>query len=96
MADEPLGSDPNPEHRPDDGSGHDQPVHQGHEEPTYSNPTPGPADPPSEVNQPARYIQPASHAPEPLTEEEEEGGPVKSFLEHLEDLRWVLIKIIGE
>jgi sec-independent protein translocase protein TatC len=27
--------------------------------------------------------------------EEEEGGPVKSFLEHLEDLRWVLIKIIA-
>src|SRR6516225_5543078 len=26
--------------------------------------------------------------------EEEEGGPVKSFLEHLEDLRWVLIKCI--
>jgi sec-independent protein translocase protein TatC len=25
-------------------------------------------------------------------EEEDEGGPVKSFLEHLEDLRWVLIK----
>ena len=25
-------------------------------------------------------------------EEEEEGGPVKSFLEHLEDLRWTLIK----
>lgn len=24
--------------------------------------------------------------------DEEEGGPVKSFLEHLEDLRWVLIK----
>src|SRR5258708_5691741 len=23
---------------------------------------------------------------------EDEGGPVKSFLEHLEDLRWVLIK----
>src|SRR5947209_9091349 len=30
---------------------------------------------------------------EPLDHtEEEEGGPVKSFLEHLEDLRWVLIK----
>jgi sec-independent protein translocase protein TatC len=26
------------------------------------------------------------------TGDEEEGGPVKSFLEHLEDLRWVLIK----
>jgi len=23
---------------------------------------------------------------------EDEGGPVKSFLDHLEDLRWVLIK----
>src|ERR1700739_3920308 len=29
---------------------------------------------------------------EPLPPEEDEGGPVKSFLEHLEDLRWVLIK----
>ena len=27
--------------------------------------------------------------------EEEEGGPIKSFLEHLEDLRWVLIKSIS-
>jgi len=27
--------------------------------------------------------------------EEEEGGPVKSFLEHLEDLRWVLIKCLA-
>jgi sec-independent protein translocase protein TatC len=26
---------------------------------------------------------------------EEEGGPVKSFLEHLEDLRWVLIKSVA-
>src|SRR2546426_11883441 len=26
------------------------------------------------------------------TDQEEEGGPVKSFLEPLEDLRWVLIK----
>lgn len=30
-----------------------------------------------------------------LQEEDEEGGPVKSFLEHLEDLRWVLIKSIA-
>src|SRR5712691_7840145 len=27
-------------------------------------------------------------------QEDEEGGPVKSFLEHLEDLRWVLIKSV--
>src|SRR5258708_40145768 len=26
---------------------------------------------------------------------EDEGGPVKSFLEHLEDLRWVLIKSLA-
>ena len=30
--------------------------------------------------------------PSRLPEPEEEGGPVKSFLEHLEDLRWTLIK----
>src|SRR6266481_3969843 len=28
-------------------------------------------------------------------QQEEEGGPVKSFLEHLEDLRWVLIKSLS-
>lgn len=32
--------------------------------------------------------EPEAHHPEI----DEEGGPVKSFLEHLEDLRWVLIK----
>ena len=39
-------------------------------------------------------------ADDPVTDplevqEEEEGGPVKSFLEHLEDLRWVLIKTLA-
>lgn len=35
----------------------------------------------------------AESTEEPRLEEEDEGGgPVKSFLEHLEDLRWVLIK----
>ena len=29
----------------------------------------------------------------PEVAEEEEGGPVKTFLEHLEDLRWVLIRV---
>jgi sec-independent protein translocase protein TatC len=30
----------------------------------------------------------------PVVEEDEGGGPVKTFLEHLEDLRWTLIKCI--
>jgi sec-independent protein translocase protein TatC len=34
----------------------------------------------------------AEEPAEVLEVEDEEGGPVKSFLEHLEDLRWVLIK----
>lgn len=29
----------------------------------------------------------------PVAEEDDEGGPVKTFLEHLEDLRWVIIKV---
>ncbi len=38
----------------------------------------------------------ATEPGDPRTDEEvEEGGPVKSFLEHLEDLRWVLIKSIA-
>src|SRR5262245_17557659 len=45
----------------------------------------------SDDGSPSPYQVP-SPTPEP---EEEEGGPVKSFLEHLEDLRWVLIKIIS-
>jgi sec-independent protein translocase protein TatC len=32
--------------------------------------------------------------PESEFHDEEEGGPVKSFLDHLEDLRWVLIKCV--
>ncbi|HZO85968.1 MAG TPA: twin-arginine translocase subunit TatC [Verrucomicrobiae bacterium] len=33
--------------------------------------------------------------PEESSFEEEEGGPVKPFLDHLEDLRWVLIKCLS-
>lgn len=38
-----------------------------------------------------------AHEPEELPEhsEEDEGGPIKPFLEHLEDLRWVLIKCVS-
>lgn len=35
--------------------------------------------------------EPLQTIPDP---EEEEGGPVKTFLEHLEDLRWVLVKCV--
>lgn len=38
--------------------------------------------------------EPAVDRLETVEEEEQEGGPVKSFLEHLEDLRWVLIKSV--
>src|SRR5215213_8856036 len=89
MADESLPSDQ-----------HSEPAHSGHSEydhsaqPHHDDPAPASSDPTAEVNQPARYIQP-SHSTEPVVEEDEEGGPVKTFLEHLEDLRWVLIKIIA-
>lgn len=33
--------------------------------------------------------------PHHLPEDEEGGGPVKSFLEHLEDLRWMLLKCLA-
>ena len=33
--------------------------------------------------------------PENLDEDEEGGGPVKPFLEHLEDLRWMIIKVVS-
>lgn len=38
-----------------------------------------------------------THSDDPRTDEElvDEGGPVKSFLDHLEDLRWVLIKTLA-
>src|ERR1043165_7258856 len=89
MADEPLPTDPNSEHdRHNDGSENDRPVEHLDPAPAHVS------DPVSEINQPARYIQPAASA-EPVVEEDEEGGPVKSFLEHLEDLRWVLIKTIA-
>jgi sec-independent protein translocase protein TatC len=34
------------------------------------------------------------HRPE-LEEVDDEGGPIKTFLEHLEDLRWVIIKCLS-
>lgn len=39
----------------------------------------------------------SNHTDDPRTEDEfdSEGGPVKSFLDHLEDLRWVLIKCLA-
>lgn len=37
----------------------------------------------------------AEPLPPPTDEEEEGGGPVKPFLEHLEDLRWTIIKVLA-
>jgi sec-independent protein translocase protein TatC len=45
---------------------------------------------PTETEDPRPEIE--DREPEIVPEEEQEGGPVKPFLEHLEDLRWVLIK----
>lgn len=36
----------------------------------------------------------ADYPQEPEIDAEEDGGPIKSFLEHLEDFRWVLIKCV--
>ncbi|MCI0747438.1 MAG: twin-arginine translocase subunit TatC [Verrucomicrobia subdivision 3 bacterium] len=44
----------------------------------------------TQTEDPRPQIEDEPHQAE--TPEEEEGGPVKPFLEHLEDLRWVLIK----
>jgi sec-independent protein translocase protein TatC len=41
---------------------------------------------PEELERPADVVE---------AEEEEGGGPVKTFLEHLEDLRWMLIKSVS-
>jgi sec-independent protein translocase protein TatC len=45
----------------------------------------------TEERDPSRPDEDGIVTPKPQPEEEE-GGPVKSFLDHLEDLRWVLIK----
>jgi sec-independent protein translocase protein TatC len=51
-------------------------------------PRPDPGDASPRADSP-----PPEPAPEViLDEDDKEGGPVKSFLEHLEDLRWVIIK----
>ncbi len=36
----------------------------------------------------------ATEPEDPILDSEDEGGPIKGFLEHLEDLRWVLLKSI--
>src|SRR5262245_31247398 len=51
---------------------------------------------PEALPEPHRHPEPESE-PEPEFDsilEEEGGGPVKTFLEHLEDLRWTLIKCV--
>jgi sec-independent protein translocase protein TatC len=47
--------------------------------------------------EPGSGVPPGSGPSAPVEPEpdEEEGGPIKTFLEHLEDLRWVLIRIVA-
>src|SRR3954463_1136981 len=93
MADEPLSNDSHSEPDPHVGS---ESEHSAEPAPHADYPASTASDTTAEINQPARYIQPSpSDSSSNLTDPEEEGGPVKSFLEHLEDLRWVLIKIIA-
>lgn len=40
------------------------------------------------------YVPPPPEEPPTATEEDGEGGPVKPFLDHLEDFRWLLIKCV--
>ena len=48
---------------------------------------------PTEIEEPRTEYDHPEHGEHPHHDEGEfEGGPVKTFLEHLEDLRWVLIK----
>src|SRR5690348_8633978 len=46
----------------------------------------------TETEEPRTDHEQQEHHPDP---EDFEGGPVKTFLEHLEDLRWVLIKTLA-
>lgn len=73
--------------------------------PAYGTPpetVAGPVSPAeSATPSPAAIVAPASEqrrsqSDDPLEDEEEEegGGPVKPFLDHLEDLRWTLIKVV--
>jgi len=52
-------------------------------------------EPEPEAGYPAYTSEPQPQPPPQQDEEEEGGGPVKTFLEHLEDLRWTLIKSIS-
>ena len=59
--------------------------HEYHQEPTHHH---------DDYHQPA-YIPPVPPSEPPGTADDDgEGGPVKPFLEHLEDFRWLLIKCV--
>lgn len=94
MANEPEESHLEPKedgHPVESGGSHSHTEGDGGSENTYS-PSEGYEYPHADsASENAESLVPAateSHS----EEEDEEGGPVKSFLEHLEDLRWVLIR----
>ena len=81
-----YGSDPENQHLETDDQGYDTDAHSHHAAlgpPAHSNSAPHVPPPP--INDDL----------EPVGTDEDGGGPVKSFLEHMEDLRWVLIKVFA-
>jgi sec-independent protein translocase protein TatC len=76
---------------------HDDDYHHHHPEPA-PEPEPGPAAAVAAVVKPrpgGREGPPGTSGVIGADQEEDGGGPVKTFLEHLEDLRWVLIKCVS-
>lgn len=45
--------------------------------------------------EPTAVAEPVVESDSPAEEEDDEGGPIKTFLEHLEDLRWVIIRVVS-
>lgn len=62
-------------------------------QPTYERPPENTPENTPEEPLPAEVYQPAVASVEPNPDSDEAGGgPVKTFLEHLEDLRWTIVK----
>ena len=95
-SDQPDEEDPYHDHHHEEASYHDS-YHDEHHD-TYDDEYHRLSTGPRVTSSPESWHR---HEPSPLPEDvsesenEDYGGPVKPFLEHLEDLRWVLIKSLS-